>query len=170
MRHHRLFLVSVASLFLFFAYAIDKAEAQTTYNDGAVPANFAVTDVKTAPGASNGTQDEKTCQQWCTPFLKTLPPSEYAFFVAEAADMLTTLDIKYHPNLIEENPILGNHPSDGKIIGWCFIAAGAHAAITYSLIDGGAPDWLVKTWTWGGTFVEAGFAIHNYSLGLRFRM
>lgn len=118
-------------------------------------------------------QDQpKTCEQWCTPFLKAMPVQEAFFDLALAADMLTTLDIKNHPadKMIELNPILGDRPSDGKVIGWCLVAAGLHAAVTYSLVDSGAPPVVVKTWEYITIGIETGMAVHNYSIGLRFRL
>lgn len=115
------------------------------------------------------TQAKPECTQWCRPYWKSMPQEEYAFFVAEAADCWTTLDIKNHADMEEANPILGKHPSDGRIIGMCVGAGLLHSAITYELIDGGAPRGLIKAWEYVTIAVESGFAAHNYSLGLRFR-
>ena len=113
--------------------------------------------------------DDTECTQWCHPYWKSMPKLEYAYFAAEAADCSTTLDIKNHKNLQEENPILGPHPSDGKIIGACTASMLIHSAITYELVDQGVPQAIIKTWEWISIGVEAGFAAHNYSLGLRFK-
>lgn len=98
-----------------------------------------------------------------------MPKEEYVFFLAEAADMMTTLDIKNHPELQEENPILGKHPSDSKIIALCVGAALLHSAITYEMVDQGVPRPIVKVWEYVSIGVETGFAVHNYTLGLRFK-
>lgn len=108
-------------------------------------------------------------RQWCTPYWKSMPKLEYVYWAAEAADCSTTLDIKNHKNLQEENPILGHHPSDGMIIGACVSTALIHSAITYVLIDDGVPPKVVKIWEYVSIGVESAFAAHNYSLGLRFK-
>ena len=109
------------------------------------------------------------CTQWCHPYWGSMPKLEYVYFAAEAADCSTTLDIKNHPGFIEENPLLGYNPSDGKIIGYCAGAALIHSAITYELVDQGVPRAIVNVWEYVSIGVESGFAIHNYSLGLRFK-
>lgn len=109
-----------------------------------------------------------TCQQWCKPYWASMPKEEYVFFVAEAADMLTTLDIKNHPELEEQNPFLGKHPSDAKIIGLCLFTALAHSTVTYILVDGDAPKGVVKAWEYLTIAIESGAAYHNYRMGLRF--
>lgn len=132
----------------------------------AVLALFAFVNVATA---DEQTTDQKECTQWCKPYWKSMPKSEYVFFAAEAADMLTTLDIKNHPELRETNPILGDHPSDGKVISMCVGAALIHSAITYEFVDNNVPKPIIRAWEYISIGVETGFAVHNYSLGLRFR-
>ncbi len=95
---------------------------------------------------------------------------ELTFDAAEAADMMTTLDIKNHPNLQEENPILGHHPSQAGIVGWCGVAAGTHAIITKLMVDHGMNPKVVKVWEYVSIATEGGFAAHNYSIGLRFKL
>lgn len=95
---------------------------------------------------------------------------ELTFDAAEAADMMTTLDIKNHPNLQEENPILGHHPSQAGIIGWSGVAAGTHAMITKIMVDHGMNPKFVKVWEYVSIATEGGFAAHNYSIGLRFKL
>lgn len=119
--------------------------------------------------------DDSECTQWCKPYWKSIPKLEYAYFAAEAADCSTTLDIKNQRNadgtwrLEEKNPLLGTHPSDGKIIGYCVGTALLHSAITYEMVDQGVPRSVVNVWEWISIGVETGFAAHNYSLGLRFK-
>ena len=112
--------------------------------------------------------DDNSCEPWCAPFWKSMPAEEYVYFVAASADMLTTLDIKHHPNLYETNVLLGEHPSDAKVIGFFVAGDLLHAAVTYGLVDNDAPKPLVKAWEYITIGVETGYAAHNLSLGLRF--
>ena len=95
------------------------------------------------------------------------PVTEWVYQGAAFADMLTTLDIKNHPNLQEENPIMGAHPSDAKVVGY-FAATGLlHWAITRELVRENVPSAIVQTWEGLGIGLEVGMVAHNYSLGLR---
>jgi len=81
------------------------------------------------------------------------PVTEWVYQGAAFADMLTTLDIAKHPNLVEENPLMGQHPSDGKVLGY-FAATGVlHYLVTRELVR-----------------LEVGMVAHNYSIGLRVRL
>jgi hypothetical protein len=111
---------------------------------------------------------EQKCTQWCKPFWKSLPKEEYVYFAAASLDMLTTLDIKHHPELHETNFILGEHPSDAKVIGWFILTDALHAGITYELVDNDVPKPIIKAWEYISIGVETGYAVHNYKLGLRF--
>jgi hypothetical protein len=96
-------------------------------------------------------------------------------YVAEGAyqslalvDMATTLDIRRHPGDYEQNPIMGRHPSDAKVIGYFAIEDAAHALITRALVSNG---WTKTAYTWEALSigVEAGCIAHNYHLGLTAR-
>lgn len=113
--------------------------------------------------------DPEVCAKHFCDYWKSMPKLEYAFFAAEAADMLTTLDIKNHPDLIETNIILGKHPSDAKIIALCASAAMLHSVITYELMHSNMPRGFVKAWEITTISIESGYAVHNLRLGLRFR-
>jgi len=114
--------------------------------------------------------DDPACStQWCSPYWKSMPKLEYVFFAAEAADMLTTLDIKNHPELRETNPILGSHPSDARIITYGSVTALIHSSITYVMVDSGVNPKVIKAWEYVSIGAETGFALHNYKLGLRFK-
>jgi hypothetical protein len=97
------------------------------------------------------------------------PATELLFDVALAADMATTADIKNHPGIHETNPILGAHPSDGKIAAYGACAGLIHAAITYEMVEHHAPGFIVQAWEFLGTAVEVGYAEHNRRLGLKLR-
>jgi hypothetical protein len=92
---------------------------------------------------------------------------EIAYDVAATADMLTTLDIKKHPALMETNPIMGQHPSDAKVLTYFAATDILHAMVTHELVQGNAPSVLIKAWEYVSIGVETGFAAHNYSIGLR---
>jgi hypothetical protein len=102
-------------------------------------------------------------------FVKSQPVEEFVFDASLAADMLTTADIKNHPNLIETNPILGQHPSDAKIAVYAASAALLHAAVTYELVSQDVPKPVIRAWEYLSIGVEAGFVAHNYSIGLRMK-
>jgi hypothetical protein len=102
-------------------------------------------------------------------FITTQPKLEFVFDAALAADMLTTADIKNHPPLIETNPLLGQHPSDGKIAAYGLGVAALHAAITYEMVSQGVPKPIVTAWELIGIVVEAGYTAHNYRLGMRIK-
>jgi hypothetical protein len=131
-------------------------------------AAFALLAFSSAALAQETETTEAKCTQWCKPFWKSLPKEEYVYFAAAGLDMLTTLDIKHHPGKIEEtNFILGKHPSDAKVVGYFIATDLLHAAVTYELVDGGAPKGLIKAWEYITIGVETGYAVHNYRLGLR---
>ena len=118
------------------------------------------------------------------------PVTEWVYQGAAFADMLTTLDIKNHgpscsPGMMniygtgkpsvcggglqEMNPILGTHPSDGKIVGY-FAATGLlHWALTRELVRENVPAPIVQTWEGLGIALEVSMVAHNYSIGLRAR-
>jgi hypothetical protein len=97
------------------------------------------------------------------------PVTEWVYQGASFADMLTTLDIAKHPNLVEENPLMGQHPSDGKVLGY-FAATGVlHYLVTRELVRESVPAPIVQTWEALGIGLEVGMVAHNYSIGLRAR-
>jgi hypothetical protein len=97
------------------------------------------------------------------------PVTEWVYQGAAFADMLTTLDIARHPNLVEENPLMGQHPSDGRVLGY-FAATGVlHYLVTRELVRENVPAPIVQTWEALGIGLEVGMVAHNYSLGLRAR-
>jgi hypothetical protein len=48
-------------------------------------------------------------------------------------DLMTTLDIKNHPEQHEMNPVLGSHPKNGKVYAWMGSIMVGHAAVAYLL-------------------------------------
>lgn len=99
-----------------------------------------------------------------------LPKTEWVFDAALAADMMTTLDIRHHPGYYEQNPILGQHPSDAKVIGYVALSAALHAFITNEMVTEHVPMPIIQTWEAGSIAIEVGCAAHNYHIGLRFRL
>jgi hypothetical protein len=97
------------------------------------------------------------------------PVTEWVYQGAALADMLTTLDIAKHPNLVEENPILGQHPSNGKVVGYFAATGTLHYLITRELVRESVPTPIVQTWEALGIGLEVGMVAHNYSIGLRAR-
>lgn len=97
------------------------------------------------------------------------PATEWVYQSAAFADMLTTLDIAKHPNLQEENPILGQHPSDGKVIGYYAATGLLHWALTRELVREHVPSPIVETYEGLSIVLEVDMVGHNYSIGLRAR-
>jgi hypothetical protein len=95
---------------------------------------------------------------------------EWAFDASLAADMLTTADIRNHPDQHEMNPVLGRYPSDARIAVYGATAAGLHYLVTRALEGANAPPGLVTAWELLSIGVEVGWVAHNYSLGLRVRL
>lgn len=99
-----------------------------------------------------------------------MPRTEYAFDVALLADMLTTLDIKHHPELEEGNPLLPRHPSDGNVVAF-FVGVGiVHALITHAMIAQGMDSRWVTAWEYVSIGFEGGAAAYNLHAGLRFAL
>ena len=74
-----------------------------------------------------------------------------------------TLDIAKKPNeYIETNPVLGKHPSEGRVNTYFAIATLGQIAIAHIL-----PDKWRKRWLGANIMVEGYFVQGNYKLGLR---
>jgi hypothetical protein len=97
------------------------------------------------------------------------PVTEWVYQGAALADMLTTLDIARHPNLAEENPLMGQHPTDGRVLGYFAVTGALHYLVTRELVRESVPAPLVQTWEALGIGLEVGMVAHNYSTGLRAR-
>ena len=97
------------------------------------------------------------------------PATEWVYQGFAVADMLTTLDIAKHPGYTEMNPILGPHPSDGRVVGYFALTGLLHYGITRALVMGDMPRPLIQVWEATGIALEAGMVGHNYSIGLRAR-
>ncbi len=92
---------------------------------------------------------------------------ETTYQLLHAADVVQTLQLHNHPELREANPLLGDHPTQGKIGAFYLISAYGHAYTTDAL-DAHVPRWACRTWQ-ALTLVDAAEAVrHNYQLGLRF--
>lgn len=119
---------------------------------------------------SIGAQAQDVDQNEPVPHQKYPLALELTYIAAEAADCSTTLDIKSNPGYYEQNPLLGRHPSDGRIIGTCIAVGGLHAYATHLMV---VHDWnptVVKVWEVLSIGVETGMAVRNYRLGLRFKL
>ena len=85
---------------------------------------------------------------------------ESTFAGLVAVDMLTTLDLKNHPNLEETNVILGKHPSDIQVITWSIAGTILHYGIATLLSENARRAWQV-----GGIAMEVSCIGNNVSLG-----
>lgn len=64
---------------------------------------------------------------------------------------------------VEGNPILGEHPSIGKVNNYFAASLVGHAAIAYLL-----PPELRNVWQYGWLLLEADAVVHNRSAGVKF--
>lgn len=101
-------------------------------------------------------------------FITTQPPLEFVFDAALTADMLTTADI-HNTKWVETNPLLGEHPSAGKIAAYGAGVALIHAAITYEMVSNDVPKPIIYVWELIGIGVEVSYTAHNYRLGCKMR-
>ena len=88
---------------------------------------------------------------------------EAAYLVLHAVDWSQTRYIAAHPErFIEDNPILGEHPSDAEVNRYFLLTGLIHAGIAYALPS----DWRrgFQLVTIG---IEAGTVARNYRIGIR---
>ena len=89
---------------------------------------------------------------------------EIVYLTLHAADWGQTLDISKNPTLhTEGNPILGEHPSVGRVNSYFVATALLHVGAVHVLPAAWRPAFQ---YFWIG--VEAGVVHHNYKAGLRF--
>jgi hypothetical protein len=87
------------------------------------------------------------------------------FTALRTIDMLQTVNIARNPDkYYETNTLLGEHPSQGKVIGF-FVAT---QAIAWLAADYMSPK-ARKLFLTGGIVVSAGFVGHNAKIGLGVR-
>ncbi len=87
---------------------------------------------------------------------------ELAFGTLLAVDWAQTREIAAHPERYDEhNPILGQHPSSGRVDAYMIAAGALHFGIA-NLLSG---DWR-SAWQWGGIVIEAGAIGSNYLIGI----
>jgi hypothetical protein len=96
-------------------------------------------------------------------FDKTDIAREAVFLTLMAVDYKQTLDIKNNPNMWEQNPLLGKHPSDKKIKTYFVATSLAHVGIAMIL-----PKEHREVWQYVGIALEALVVIHNKKMGLQF--
>jgi hypothetical protein len=98
------------------------------------------------------------------------PVTEWVYQGTSFVDMLTTIDIAKHPDQYYEfNPILGRHPTVGKVVGYFATTHTLHYLITRAMVDHNTPAPVVQAWEALGIGLEVGLVAHNYSVGLRAR-
>ena len=81
-----------------------------------------------------------------------------------AIDCLQTLDIKNHPGMREINPVLGEHPSDKRIVGYFAVMSVLHVGIARALPEGWRGVWQYSTIAF-----EIAVINRNKTLGIRIR-
>ncbi|MEK7593512.1 MAG: hypothetical protein AAB464_02245 [Patescibacteria group bacterium] len=89
---------------------------------------------------------------------------EVVYSALHIADWGQTRYIAKNPQkFYERNPLLGKHPSVGKVDTYFFGGLVAHAAISYIL-----PPKYRWVWQYVGIGMEGGAVAHNASIGIKF--
>jgi hypothetical protein len=83
------------------------------------------------------------------------------FTALSIVDAQYTKDIKTRPDLEEKNPILGRHPSNGRINAYFSAVIIGHAVISYAL-----PADLRSKWQQAGILIEIAADVNNFNMGL----
>lgn len=97
---------------------------------------------------------------------------EVGFAVVLALDHQQTLTIARNPQeWYELNPLLGKHPSVGKVNNLFLLSAIAHPIVSYLLPTdkclGPICDWR-SAFQWTSIVIEGGAVVHNISVGINF--
>ena len=97
---------------------------------------------------------------------------QLAYTTVHVMDWLQTRQIAANPDKWHEtNPVLGEHPSKGKVDAYFATTLVAHTAISYLLpkevdvMGYKVPARNIWQMVWIG--VEVGYVAHNYSLGIQ---
>jgi hypothetical protein len=92
---------------------------------------------------------------------------ETTYQVLAAVDAMQTLRTADTPGrLHEDNPLLGPHPSPGKVAVYFAVGAVAHYGITSLLVEHDAPPWLVRAWELSGITMEIACVGNNLGDGI----
>ena len=86
---------------------------------------------------------------------------EAAYMLVTAADLNQTLQIKDHPGMIETNPLMGEHPTDGRIYSHFATCAVLHVLVVDLL-----PSKYRGMFQMLGIGFESSVVYHNNQLGL----
>lgn len=88
---------------------------------------------------------------------------EAVYLTVHILDWTQTLNIARNPDKWhEKNPILGRHPSVGKVNAYFATTAAIHVGLAYLL----PAEWR-KTFQYLSIAVEGGVVAHNYSIGIK---
>lgn len=86
------------------------------------------------------------------------------YLTLHVADWAQTRHIARHPEeFTERNPVLGEHPSVGRVNGYFAATALAHTAVSWALPRGWREGWQYVT-----IGVESVVVARNYRLGVKF--
>jgi len=89
---------------------------------------------------------------------------EAAFLAVHAADWSQTISVANDPDRYQENnPIIGDDPSRGRVNQYFLLTGAGHAAIAYLL-----PSTPRKWWQYAWIGVQAGQVTDNYYAGVEF--
>ena len=89
---------------------------------------------------------------------------EAAYMVVTAADLSQTLQIKHHPDMVETNPLMGEHPSDKRIRSHFATCAVLHVLAVDLL-----PSKYRGMFQMLGIGFESAVVYHNNTIGLNVR-
>lgn len=105
----------------------------------------------------------------CASLPKETLYEEGAYQVLAAVDAAETLDLVQHPghwHWYETNPVLGKHPSDGRVVTYFAVSGVAHAGVTCLLAQSGAPPWVTRAFELVSIGIETRALANNAERGV----
>jgi hypothetical protein len=103
----------------------------------------------------------------CASLPNEIRAEEVTYQVVAAVDAMQTMRTADTPGrLHEDNPLLGPHPSPGKVAVYFAVGAVAHYGITSLLVEHDAPPWLVRAWELSGITMEVACVGNNLGDGI----
>lgn len=102
---------------------------------------------------------EARCYEFFTPLSSREIKLQIGFTVITAIDWMQTKEFRAQ-GVKEQNPILGEEPSQEKVDTYIGAAIISHALVTWAL-----PPEFRETWIWTFIIIESVAVLHNYDQG-----
>ena len=97
--------------------------------------------------------------------------TEAAYQTLNVVDTLQTMRVARHPDQWGESTstwVIGEHPSQSKVVAWGLIKAAGHSFVTNELVTENVPQPIIRAWQWI-TLLDITYAVNgNYRIGLGF--